>query len=125
MIKIGHVREVEALKGLSSEVVDVIREAVTILDTEYGESRDVDRGYGGYVLIIEDEAELVKLKDIYIDVETVIPEYVDVIECEDERVFTSSLVLVGSEFGVIIIMPIFMLPAKFKELVTISISKIC
>jgi len=39
MVKIAHVSEVEALKGLPREVVNVIMDAVTILDTEYGEIR--------------------------------------------------------------------------------------
>jgi len=37
MIKIVHVRDNEVLRGVPSEVVNVIRDAVTILDTEYGE----------------------------------------------------------------------------------------
>ncbi len=107
MIKIGHVKELEALKVLlPNEVVDVIRDAVTILDIEYGESRDVDNGYGGYVLIIEEEGEIEKLKDLYIDLKTVIPEYVDAIECSDGQVFTSSLILLGSDFEIVVIMSI-------------------
>jgi len=77
MIKIAHVREVETLEGLPSEVVDVIRDAVNILNTEYGENRDGDRGDGGYVMILESKDELERLKDIHIEVKTAMPEYVD------------------------------------------------
>ena len=106
MIKIAHVREVEAFRGLPSEVVDVIRDAVTILDIEYGEHRDVDHGDGGYVLIIESKDELERLKDIHIDVKTAIPEYVDRIKCNDGQVFASTLVLLSNDFGVIVVMPL-------------------
>lgn len=115
MIKIGHVREVETLEGVPSEIVDVIRDAVTILDTEYGESRDVGSGYGGYVLLIEEEDELEKLKDIYIDLEIAIPEYVDVIECVNGQIFTSSLILMGNDFGAVIVMPLLLLPKNLRE----------
>lgn len=46
MKKIDHVWEVEALRRLPSEIVNVIRDAVTVLDTEYGENREVDRADG-------------------------------------------------------------------------------
>ncbi len=106
MKKIAHVREVEALNGLPSEVINAIRDAVTILDTEYGESRDDDCGDGGYVMILKYKDELERLKDIHIDVETVMPEYADRIQCADGQVFISTLVLLSEDFGVVVIMPI-------------------
>lgn len=75
---------------------------MTILDEEYGEDRE-ESGYGGYVLVLEVDCEKSKLKEVGIDVETEIPEYLDVIKCEDGRFFTSSLVLIGSDFGIVVI----------------------
>ena len=114
MIKIAHVREVEALRGLPSEVVNVIREAVTILDTEYGKNRDVDSGYGGYVLVIDNEGELKRLQDFHMDLETVIPEYVDVVTCDYGQVFASCLILKGNDFGVLLVMPFLLLTENLK-----------
>jgi len=58
-------------------VKKVIWETVTILDAEYGEDRDVNNGYGGYVLVIESVSDLVQLQDLHISLENVIFEYVD------------------------------------------------
>lgn len=114
MIKIAHVREVEALEGLPSEVVDVIRDAVIILDTEYGENRDVDRGDGGYVMFLESKDEIERLKDINIDAKMAIPEYTDGIMCNDGQVFASTLVLLSNDFGVIVVMPLgFLIDTKW------------
>lgn len=49
MIKIGHVEEIKKLTGLPPEVVTVVSELANILDSEYGEYRDVDGDDGGYV----------------------------------------------------------------------------
>lgn len=114
MLKIAHIREIEAVRGLPSEVIDVVRDAVIILDTEYGESRDVDNGYGGYVLVIMEEEEIEKLKDVFINIDTVIPEYVDIFGCNYGMGFASSLILLGSDFGVILIMPKNVLPEHWK-----------
>ncbi len=112
MMKIAHVREVAALRGLPSEVVDVIRDAVIILDTEYGEHRDVDRGDGGYVMVLDSEDELERLKDIHIDVKIAIPEYMDKIQCSDGRIFTSTLVLLSDDFSIIVVAPLELLRYK-------------
>ncbi|WP_084281037.1 hypothetical protein [Alkaliphilus transvaalensis] len=82
MIKIAHVKETESLR-LPQEVVRVIKDIATIFDTEYGEDRNVDGGDGGYILVIESKDEFDKLRDIYIDMEEVIAEYVDLIKVTD------------------------------------------
>jgi len=114
MIKIAHVREVTGL-CLPQEVVTVVKEAVTVLDTEYGEDRTADSDYGGYVLFIEDDGELEQLKELYIDLETVIPEYVNVITCDDGQIYTNCLIMLGSDFGVIMIMPLEMLSENLRK----------
>ena len=118
MKKIAHVRELTELAGLPVEVINVIREAVTIFDAEYGEARDVDSENGGYVLDIEKEGELRNLKVLNIDVEAVIPEYVDVIACNDGQIFTSTLLLIGSDFAVLLVMPLALLPESLQKYIT-------
>ena len=105
MIKIAHADEIAGIK-LPQEIVDVIEDAVTTLDDAYGHDRDVNNGDGGYVLIIESKEELDKLNDLYIDVKTAIPEYTDRIQCNDGSIFTSTLVLLSDDFGVVIVMPL-------------------
>lgn len=106
MLKIAHMHQLASSNDLPAELMNTIREAVTVLDDEYGEDRDVDSGYGGYVLVIEAQEELAAIQDARIDVANVIPEYVDVIRCQDGQVFTSSLILLGSDFGVVLVMPL-------------------
>lgn len=104
MLKIAHVSEVQGLT-LPAEVVAVIREAVTILDTEYGENREADDDLGGYVLVIEAAEELEQLQDFRIDIAANVPEYVDVIACSDGQVYTSSMIMLNSDFSIVVIIP--------------------
>lgn len=105
MLKIAHVKEIKGF-DLPREVVEIILDAVKILDDSYGEDRDVDGDDGGYALIIESKEDLDKLKDIQIDIKTSIAEYTDPILCSDGAVYTSTLVLRSSDFGIVVVMPI-------------------
>ncbi len=104
MKKIAHVRESIGL-NLPQEIIDVVVNVVTVLDTEYGDDRDVDCGDGGYVMIIETEGELEGLKEIHLDVKTAVPEYTERIQCNDGKIFISTLVLLSSDFGILVVMP--------------------
>lgn len=117
MIKIAHVKETENL-NLSQEVVSVIKEIAVILDTEYGEERDVDGGDGGYILVIESEEEFEDLEDIYINIEDVIPEYVDIINVEGDENYTNSLILLNNDFSVSLVMKESLLPSNLKEYIS-------
>lgn len=101
MLTIAHVRECEDL-NLPQEVVAAVKEAVTILDREYGANRDMDNGYGGYVLVLETEAEVRTLPE---QLQTALPEYVEVLAAAPPS-FASVLILLGSDFGVVVILPI-------------------
>lgn len=111
MIKIGHKREVKNIKDLPKEVLEVVTGIVAILDTYYGENRDVDNEDGGYVLIIQSEEDIEKLEefDIYID-EEMYPEYVDKIKVEEGEDWINVLILCNNEFGISLIMPISIAP---------------
>jgi len=86
--------------------MNTISEAVTILDNEYGQDRNTDSGHGGFVLVIEDKAELAALQEIHIDITSDIPEYVNVIHCSNKQAYSSSLILQGSDFGIVLVMPL-------------------
>ena len=103
MIKITHVREITELE-LPQELTSVIQEAVTILDEAYGEDR-MESGYGGYVLVVESGDDLSQLSDFGVDIKADLPEYVDTITCSSGQVFTSRLFLLGSDLGIVIIIP--------------------
>lgn len=110
MIKIAHVRELESINKLPAPVINVVEDVVTILDNEYGEGRDVDKDFGGYSLIIENESDLVQLQEHRIDIEAAVFEYIDEILCDDGQVFVSALVLLGSDNGIVLIMPLEIFP---------------
>lgn len=114
MIKIGHVKETENLQ-LPQEVVEVIKGIAAILDAEYGENRDVDGGNGGYVIVIETKEDLEKLKEIYIDLDDVIAEYVDKIVVKDEEAYTNSLIICNNDFTISLIIPISMTPKNLLD----------
>lgn len=103
MIKITHIREIAEIE-LPQEVISVIQEAVTILDEAYGEDR-LESGYGGYVLVAEPEDDLSQLRAFGVDIKADLPEYVDIITCSNGQVFTSRLFLLGSDFGIVVIIP--------------------
>lgn len=105
MLTIAHVRECEDL-NLPQEVVAAVKEAVTILDRDYGEDRDMDSGYGGYVLVLETETDV---KDLPEQLRTALPEYVEILAA-DPPSFVSALILLDSDCGVVVILPKAFLP---------------
>lgn len=104
MIKVGNFNDVDKLKDLPQEVIDVIREITIILDYEYGTSRDIDKELGGYILIIESKEELLQLKKIYMDINNLIPEYVDKIITSKGETWINALILLNNDFGVTLMM---------------------
>lgn len=104
MKKIAHVREVPT-DGLPVEVIHKIKEIAEILDTEYGDDRDVEGSNGGYILVIEDDTELPLLTDIHIDTDTIIPEFTDRIPVSGGNDYTSTLLILGNDFTVTLVMP--------------------
>ena len=117
MIKIANVKETENL-NLLKEVVEVIKEVVTILDEKYDEKRDVNGDNGGYVLVIQDAEELSSLKEIYLDIDDLIPEYVDKIKCSNDEIWVSALILMHNDFGILLTMPISIAPQNLIKEIT-------
>lgn len=114
MIKVIYEREVKNLENLPREVVEIIKSILGILDREYGEHRSSNDD-GGYVVVIEDESDFKKLKEIYIDVDDLIPEYVDKIRCSNGEIWANTLVLMNNDFGISVIMKEKLLTENLKE----------
>lgn len=102
MIKVIYEREVKNLENLPNEVIEIIKSILNVLDRAYGENRTVNDD-GGYVVVIEDESDFEELKKIYIDVDDLIPEYVDKIRCSNGEIWTNTLVLMNNDFGISIL----------------------
>ncbi|HAT4307276.1 TPA: hypothetical protein I9080_001044 [Clostridium perfringens] len=86
---------------LDSSVLSIIEEKLNILDENYGLERDIDSDLGGYVLILESKEDVIKVKENIL--KDIIPEYVDNIECEGDKLYCLSLFLLSSDYAVILV----------------------
>ena len=96
MVKLWNEQQLEKVL-IPNEVKKSIKEAINILDESYGVDRKIDEDLGGYILIVEKEADIKAIKENLL--KDIIPEYTDNIS-ED---YTSSLFLLSSDFAVIVI----------------------
>lgn len=114
MIKIAHKREEGFLKHLPSEVAAKALEIVTILDDNYGEERAVEHDLGGYVLIVEVAEDIETIKELT-DLEDILPEYVDLITCENGESYTCSLMLLSGDYSISLLIPLSLTPKELLE----------
>lgn len=114
MIKIMYEREVKNLEDLPNDLTQIIKSITNILDQTYGDRRSIDDD-GGYVVLIESKEDFEKLKEIYIDVDDMIPEYVDKIKCGNGEVWTNTLILMNNDFGISILCNIEIAPKTILD----------
>ena len=106
MIELTHLKEISKVDRLPKEVQENIEGILSILDEEYGDNRDQYKDNGGYVIVVEDESDFQIIKEkAHIDVDDVIVEYVDEIECSNEKIYTSSLALCNNDYSVSLVIP--------------------
>lgn len=110
MIELVNVKEIKKVSMFPNEVQNNIKGILTILDEAYGEDRSKNDD-GGYVIVVEsmEDFEVVE-KDTHINLDNVIVEYVDVIECSKGKFYTSSLVLCNNDYGISLIIPLEITP---------------
>ncbi|MBN1034502.1 hypothetical protein DWC20_02935 [Clostridium botulinum] len=116
MIEITYLREMKKVQALSSEVQEVIKGILEILDSEYGAARDKYADDGGYVVVaerIEDFNQIQKKTNI--DINNVIVEYVEKIFCTDGKAYTNSLVLCNNDYSISLIIPFEIMPANLLK----------
>lgn len=112
MLKLAHVKEVDQLHGvLPTEILVEVERMAEFLDENYGEDRIIDTDFGGYILILQSLEDLEQLKDIYLEAETLVPEYCELIKTEYED-YTNSLIILNSEYSVSLFMPRKLTPAN-------------
>ena len=106
MIELTHLKEINKADRLPKEVQENIEGILSILDEEYGADREQYKDNGGYVIVVEDESDFQIIREkVHIDVDDVIVEYVDEIECSNGKVYTSSLALCNNDYSVSLIIP--------------------
>jgi hypothetical protein len=113
MIKIVHKTETEYLSNLPAEVVATIVEIATILDDNYGSTRDIV-DLGGYIIVAEDKKDVETINKL-IDFQYIVPEYVDLISCTNVENYTSTLLLLSSDYSISIIAPISLTPKELLK----------
>lgn len=101
MKKIFNESQLVELNNLTIEVIERIREAITVLDENYGANRDVEANLGGYIIIAENIVDIEILKQDKL--QGLIPEYTDIIECSEGVNWTSSLFLLSSDFSIVVV----------------------
>jgi hypothetical protein len=112
MKKIVHRQDVENLSDLPVEISVKAKEIAGILDEEYGSDRHWNRDLGGYILIAENEEDVKSMEEL-IDFEYVLPENVELISCKNGEKYTSSLMLLSSDYSISLLIPLIYTPKSF------------
>ena len=101
MIKITNQNQIAVL-SLPIEVKDRITKIIKILEESYDRTTYHDEG--GFVVVLENIADLKKLEEYHLYLESVIPEYVEVIKNKDKQTYVETLILLNSDFSIVLIM---------------------
>ena len=110
MIELLNLKEMNKVSKLPKEVQNNIEGILVILDELYGEDRSKNDD-GGYVIVVEEKDDFKVIENsININIDNVIVEYVDKVECSNGKVYISSLVLCSSDYGISLIIPMEITP---------------
>ena len=101
MKKIYKENQLLEVNNIPSEVIESIKVTIDILNENYGEDRDIESNLGGYVVIAENIVDIEILKQEKL--QSLIPEYTDIIECSEGVNWTSSLFLLSSDFSIVVV----------------------
>lgn len=115
MIELLNLKEMNKVAMFPNEVQNNIQSILTILDETYGKNRGKNYD-GGYVIVVESirDFEIIE-KNIYINLDNVIVEYVDRIECSNGEIYTSSLVLCNNDYSISLIIPLEITPKNILK----------
>ena len=89
------------VNNIPTEVIERMKVIIDILNENYGEYRDIEADLGGYVVIAENIVDIEILKQEKL--QSLIPEYTDIIECSEGVNWTSSLFLLSSDFAIVVV----------------------
>ncbi|HAT4331992.1 TPA: hypothetical protein I9087_000384 [Clostridium perfringens] len=101
MKKIYLREELQEVREYPIEVIESIRETISVLEESYGAYRDIEADLGGYAVITENIVDIEILKQGKL--QGLMPEYTDIIECKEGVNWTSSLFLLSSDFSIVVI----------------------
>lgn len=101
MKKIYKESQLLELNNIPSEVIKSIKVTIDILNENYVEDRDVESDLGGYVVIAENIVDMEILKQD--ELQGLVPEYTDIVECSEGVDWTSSLFLLSSDYAIVVV----------------------
>lgn len=101
MKKIFKECQIVQLIKLPADVIKSIRETLNVLNEAYDEDRDIEADLGGYIVIAENIEDIKILKQDKL--QGLIPEYTDVIKCNEGVNWTSSLFLLSSDVAIVVV----------------------
>ena len=111
--KLSKPSDVDKLLGLDAPVRKALLRYTKILSDEYGENRDVDKDYGGYVLYVPVGTPITELKEIF-DFTAYHPEFIERIKHSNPSMCVA-IYIVSCEYGIAIIMSETDIPDELKE----------
>ena len=117
-------RETDILE-LDQTVKDILIRQLRILDESYGSDRKRDE-LGGFTVIIDEESELKALKQYHLDIDEMIPEYVDYIQTESDENWVVALYLLSSDYSITLFVPFSEAPIELisnQEIMLDSVEK--
>ncbi|WP_252231238.1 hypothetical protein [Clostridium sp. ZBS15] len=101
MKKLYKVVQLEELKEkYSKEMLKETEEIIVLLDENYGANRDVDKDLGGYIALLESKKDVSEIKDN--SIKGLLPEYTDIIKCDDGIDYYSSLFLLSDDYSIVV-----------------------
>ena len=108
MLKVGTVQEVENLafkNKVSNEVYQEALRIVKMLDENFGDDRDIDQDDGGIVLVIENAEDLSDFSKNYVELESPLREYIELVYAEKEPYLNVFFLYNEYEFGITLLIP--------------------
>ena len=99
--KIGNVKDVDKIPNLEENIRSILLEKANILTTEYGEDRNVDHDYGGYILYATKGTAFEEIKAVF-DYKEYTPEFTETFEPD----ISATTYITSTEFGVVLIIHI-------------------
>ncbi|MEX0052481.1 hypothetical protein AB2T85_17830 [Clostridium butyricum] len=101
MIKIYKKEQLEKLKTkYPKEILKEAEEIIVLLDDNYGDSRDVDKDLGGYIVLLESKEDVAEIKAN--SIKGLLPEYTDIIKSDDGIDYYSSLFLLSNDYSIVV-----------------------
>ena len=110
--KLGKPSDIDKIHDIDTHTRNTLIKYTTILSDEYGEDRDVDTDYGGYVLYVPKGTNLDDLKDMF-DYSSYCVEYVENIDKSSPPMYVV-VYITSCEYGVVIVISENDMPDEMK-----------